>query len=85
MYLLHDSDFTRALLWQLVDLPRFGGALLPSLAYLTGAVLLVAVAGYTVDAVYQRLYPLLPLPALETKLDALTARIPQTSVWRHEG
>ena len=46
VYLLHDSDFTRALLWQLVDLPRFGGALLPSLAYLTGAVLLIAVAGY---------------------------------------
>ena len=45
VYLLHDSDFTRALLWQLVDLPRFGGALLPSLAYLTGAVLLVAASG----------------------------------------
>ena len=44
VYLLHDSDFTRALLWQLVDLPRFGGALLPSLAYLTGAVLLIAAA-----------------------------------------
>ena len=53
VYLLHDSDFTRALLWRLVDLPRFGGALLPSLAYLTGAVLLIAVAGYAVDAVYE--------------------------------
>ena len=61
VYLLHDSDFTRALLWRLVDLPRFGGALLPSLAYLTGAVLLIAVAGYAVDAVYQRLYRLLRL------------------------
>ena len=30
--------------------------LLPSLAYLTGVVLLVAAAGYAVDAVYQRLY-----------------------------
>ena len=59
VYLLHDSDFTRVLLWRLVDLPRFGGALLPSLAYLTGAVLLIAVAGYAVDAVYQRLYRLL--------------------------
>ena len=58
VYLLHGSDFTRALLWQLVDLPRFSGALLPSLAYLTGAVLLVAAAGYAVDAVYQRLYRL---------------------------
>ena len=80
VYLLHDSDFTRALLWQLVDLPRFGGALLPSLAYLTGAVLLVAAAGYAVDAVYQRLYRLLRLPALETKLDALTACILQRIV-----
>lgn len=80
VYLLHDSDFTRALLWQLVDLPRFGGALLPSLAYLTGAVLLVAAAGYAVDAVYQRFYRLLRLPALETKLDALTARILQSVV-----
>ena len=84
VYLLHDSDFTRALLWQLVDLPRFGGALLPSLAYLTGAVLLIAVAGYAVDAVYQRLYRLLHLPALETKLDALTARILQNIVGSKE-
>ena len=63
---------------------RFGGALLPSLAYLTGAVLLVAVAGYAVDAVYQRLYRLLHLPALETKLDALTARILQNIVGSKE-
>ena len=84
VYLLHDSDFTRALLWQLVDLPRFGGALLPSLAYLTGAVLLVAAAGYAVDAVYQRLYRLLHLPALETKLDALTTRILQNIVGSKE-
>ena len=84
VYLLHDSDFTRALLWQLVDLPRFGGALLPSLAYLTGAVLLIAVAGYAVDAVYQRLYRLLRLPALEEKVDALTARILQRIVGSKE-
>lgn len=51
-----------------------------SLAYLTGAVLLIAVAGYAVDAVYQRLYRLLRLPALETKLDALTACILQRIV-----
>ena len=84
VYLLHDSDFTRALLWRLVDLPRFGGALLPSLAYLTGAVLLVAVAGYAVDAVYQRLYRLLHLPVLEEKVDALTARILQNIVGSKE-
>ena len=59
-------------------------ALLPSLAYLTGAVLLVAAAGYAVDAVYQRLYRLLRLPALETKLDALTARILQNIVGSKE-
>ena len=80
MYLLHDSDFTRALLWQLVDLPRFGGALLPSLAYLTGAVLLIAVAGYAVDAVYQRLYRLLRLSALEEKVDVFATRILQSVV-----
>ena len=55
-------------------------ALLPSLACLTGAVLLIAVAGYAVDAVYQRFYRLLRLPALETKLDALTACILQRIV-----
>ena len=80
VYLLHDSDFTRALLWQLVDLPRFGGALLPSLAYLTGAVLLIAVAGYAVDAVYQRLYRLLRLSALEEKVDVFATRILQSVV-----
>ena len=58
--------------------------LLPSLAYLTGAVLLIAVAGYAVDAVYQRFYRLLHLPALETKLDALTARILQRIVGSKE-
>ena len=42
--------------------------------------LLIAVAGYAVDAVYQRLYRLLRLPALETKLDALTACILQRIV-----
>ena len=84
VYLLHDSNFTRALLWQWVDLPRFGGALLPSLAYLTGAVLLIAVAGYAVDAVYQRLYRLLRLPALEEKVDALTTRILQKIVGSKE-
>ena len=40
-------------------------------------VLLIAVAGYAVDAVYQRLYRLLHLPALEEKVDALTTRILQ--------
>ena len=55
-----------------------------SLAYLTGAVLLIAAAGYAVDAVYQRLYRLLRLPALETKLDALTARILQSVVGSKE-
>lgn len=84
VYLLHDSDFTRALLWQLVDLPRFGGALLPSLAYLTGAVLLIAVAGYAVDAVYQRLYRLLHLPALEEKVDVFATRILQSVVGSKE-
>lgn len=84
VYLLHDSDFTRALLWQLVDLPRFGGALLPSLAYLTGAALLVAVAGYAVDAVYQRLYRLLRLPALEEKVDVFATRILQSVVGSKE-
>ena len=50
----------------------------------SGAVLLVAAAGYAVDAVYQRLYRLLHLPALETKLDALTARILQSIVGSKE-
>ena len=84
VYLLHDSDFTRALLWQLVDLPRFGGALLPSLAYLTGVVLLITVAGYAVAAVYQRLYRLLRLPVLEKKVDVLTTRVLQSIVGSKE-
>ena len=84
VYLLHDSGFTRALLWQLVDLPRFGGALLPSLAYLTGVVLLITVAGYAVAAVYQRLYRLLRLPALEEKVDTLTTHILQSVVGNKE-
>ena len=50
------------------------------IGWLTGAVLLIAVVGYAVDAVYQRLYRLLRLPALETKLDALTACILQRIV-----
>ena len=85
MYLLHDSDFTRALLWRLVDLPRFGGApaALAGLPDWRGAADRRWRAT-PVDAVYQRLYRLLHLPALETKLDALTARILQSIVGSKE-
>ena len=51
-----------------------------TLAFSAGVVLLITVAGYAVAAVYQRLYRLLRLPALETKLDALTTRILQRIV-----
>ena len=44
------------------------------------AVLLIAVAGYAVDAVYQRLYRLLHLPALEEKVDVFATRILQSVV-----
>ena len=53
-------------------------------AFANVVMLLVAAAGYAVDAVYQRLYRLLHLPALETKLDALTARILQNIVGSEE-
>ena len=46
--------------------------------------LLIAVAGYAVDAVYQQLYRLLRLPALEEKVDTLTACILQRVVGSKE-
>ena len=86
VYLLHDSDFTRALLWQLVDLPRFGGALLPSLAYLTGAVLLVAAASLVMPTVstsyFSRSMLLTKLPT-ETRLTSCSLDIPPNSSTTH--
>ena len=53
-------------------------------ACLTGAVLLIAVAGYAVDAVYQWLYRLLRLSALEEKVDVFATRILQSVVGSKE-
>ena len=56
----------------------------PGAAVAAGRPAPVPAAGYAVDAVYQWLYRLLHLPALETKLDALTARILQNIVGSKE-
>ena len=64
---VNDSDFTRRCRGSWSTCPGSAGAAAP-LAYLTGAVLLIAVEGYAVDAAYQWLYRLLHLPALEEKV-----------------
>ena len=55
VYLLHDSDFTRAFLWEKIALSRFG-SLPASLGYLAIATLCITCAGYLVDTLYQKIY-----------------------------
>lgn len=75
VYLLHDSDFTRAWMWEQIDLPRFGGALLPSLGYLAVSVVGITLAGYLVDGVYQKLYRLVGFPKLEKCIDRVAQKV----------
>lgn len=74
VYLLHDSDFSRELLWQIIDLPRFG-SLLPCLGYMLVSIFLIAVTGYLVDNLYHKLYRFIGFPKLELKIDALVSRL----------
>lgn len=77
VYLLHDSPLLRAPLWAWLSLPRFGGALLPSLFLLAGCVLGLTAVGCCVDALYRALYRLLAFPKLEAALDAALPRLAQ--------
>ena len=74
VYLLHDSDFTRAFLWKTISLPRFG-SLLPSLAYLAASIVCITCAAYLVDSLYQRFYRLVFRKKVERKVDEITKRI----------
>ena len=74
VYLLHDSDFTRAFLWEKIALSRFG-SLPASLAYLAIATLCITCAGYLVDTLYQKIYRVVFRKKAEGKVDEITARI----------
>lgn len=80
VYLLHDSDFTRAWMWKRMDLPRFGGKLLPSLGYFAVVIVGITLAGYLVEEVYQKLYRLVGFPKLEACID----RVAQKAIERLE-
>ena len=74
VYLLHDSDFTRAFLWEKIALSRFG-SLPASLGYLAIVTLCITCAGYLVDTLYQKIYRLVFRKKVERKVDEITARI----------
>ena len=74
VYLLHDSDFTRAFLWEKIALSRFG-SLPASLGYLAIATLCITCAGYLVDTLYQKIYRVVFRKKAEGKVDEITARI----------
>ena len=74
VYLLHDSDYIRPLLWDIVDAPRFGASPL-TLLYMTAVITAVVLAGYAVDWLYHQLYRLLHFRSLERRMDALAARV----------
>ena len=74
IYLLHDSDFTRAFLWEKIALSRFG-SLPASLGYLAIATVCITCAGYLVDTLYQKLYRVVFRKKAEGKVDEITARI----------
>lgn len=74
VYLLHDSDYIRPLLWDIVDAPRFGASPL-TLLYMAAVITAVVLAGYAVDWLYHQLYRLLHFRSLERRMDALAARV----------
>ncbi len=78
VYLLHDSDFIRAFLWEKIALSRFG-SLPASLGYLAIVTVCITCAGYLVDTLYQKNYRLVFRKKAEGKVDEITERIIEAS------
>lgn len=74
--MLHDSDFTRAFLWEKIALSRFG-SLPASLVYLAITTLCITCAGYLVDTLYQKIYRVVFRKKAEGKVDEITEKIYQ--------
>lgn len=73
VYLLHDSDYIRKLVWDTVKVTRFNSVIL-SVLYMFAAIIVIALIGYAVDFLYQKLYLLLHINAVEKKIDLLTLK-----------
>lgn len=68
VYLLHDSDSIRALLWRTLDMTRFGDSPL-SLLYMAAITVAIVLAGQLVGVIYKLIYRLLRLEACERLVD----------------
>lgn len=68
VYLLHDGEHIRPILWKFINMTRFDG-IFASVLYMIGVSLLIVVAGYCVNFVYQKLYALLGGKRLEKRID----------------
>lgn len=73
VYLMHDSEYIRTLLWDWVNMTRFDG-LLGSLLYMAAVAIAIVMCGYIVNFIYKKLYALLPMRKLETKIDDFTEK-----------
>ncbi len=70
VYLLHDSEYIRQLLWEKINMTQFtsvGTALL----YMAFAVLTITVSGYVTSFLYGRLYAILRGKKIEKRIDKL--------------
>lgn len=68
VYLLHDSDYLRKFLWEIIDVTRFNG-ILSSLLYVLVISVLIVVISYAVNFIYKKLYVLLGGKKAEKALD----------------
>lgn len=68
VYLLHDSDSIRALIWDTLDVTRFGEHPL-SLLYMLAVTLVIVLVGWCVGAIYKLIRRILHLDACERLFD----------------
>lgn len=70
VYLLHDSGYIRRILWDAVNISRFGNVA-ASLLYMLAVAGVIVSVGYAVSFIYQALYRLLPSGKIEKRIDAI--------------
>lgn len=74
VYLLHDSDFTREILWDFVGAAKYSGTAF-SLLYMAAVAAVIVIIGQAVDFIYQKLYKYLRFSRIEQKIDSFFAKV----------
>lgn len=71
IYLLHDSEYIRAFLWEKIDMTRFSG-LLPTLLYMAAVCVIIMLTGIAAGIIYRACYRIFFLRRVEERLCRLT-------------